>query len=215
MFTVCSSEIPPIKAASPYPADVTINHSLDVDLAWRAGAGVQMHEVYFGTEPENLLLVSTQTDTVYEPGMLAPNTVYYWRIDGFDSEGELVAEGDVWNFTTIPGVLYVEDISMGYRMKGSWYVAQATVAVDTDTGESPFGAVVKGNWYYNGSGNGTSGDVMVSVEGAVGRNGKVTLESLKVKNGGLFTFEVTDIEKEGLSYISEYNMETSDSIMVP
>ena len=142
---------------------------------------------------------------------------YYWRID--EVYGEEVIEGVVWSFTTVPGVLYVTDITMDYTVKGKWYVAQAKVTLDVDddsgTGNEIAGATVCGNWYYNANGQNTGNNVMVSVEGVVDSNGKVTIDSLHTTDGGLFKFEVTDILKEGLIYCSELNTETSDLITVP
>jgi len=205
--TIVKADGPPVNATDPYPADGTFNLAFDVILTWRTGSGVTLQNVYFGTDENNLELVATQEDTAYEPGQLAPNTTYYWQID----------DGPVWSFTTAPGALYVENISMSYRMKGSWYVAQATVTVDIDDdgqGLDIKGATVHGNWHYNASGQG-GGSVIAPAEGSVNPSGKVTVESPRVKDGGLFTFEVTDIVKEGLIYMSDLNVETSDSIQVP
>lgn len=207
MFTVVTTDGQPVNATDPYPADATINLDLDTILSWRPGSEATMQNVYFGTDIDALELVSTQEETEYNPGQLILNTTYYWRID----------DGDVWNFATVPGALYVEDILMSYRMKGSWYVAQAAVTVDIDDdgqGGDIKGATVYGNWHYNASGQG-GGSVIAEAEGVVNPSGKVTVESPRVKDGGLFTFEVTDIVKEGLVYWPDSNVETSDSIEIP
>ena len=218
IFTVVSADDEPIKATNPYPADGTINLSPEVDLNWRAGSGAESHNVYFGADEQNLALVSAlQAECSFEPGLLIPNTTYYWRID--EVCGEEVIEGIVWSFTTVPGALYVTDITMDYTVKGKWYIAQAKLTIDVDddsgTGNEIAGATVCGNWYYNANGQNTGNNVMVSVEGVVGSNGKVTLDSLHTMDGGLFKLEITDIVKEGLIYCSELNTETSDSITIP
>ena len=42
--------------------------------------------------------------TTYDPGKLAEDTAYYWRIDERDDAGRCVP-GPVWSFTTIgPGI---------------------------------------------------------------------------------------------------------------
>lgn len=218
VFTVVTSDGEPAKATNPYPADVTINLDPDVDLSWRTGSCAESHNVYFGVDEQNLALVSAgQAECSFEPGLLIPNTTYYWRID--EVCGEEVIEGTVWSFTTIPGALYVTDITMDYIVKGKWYTAQAKVTIDVDddsgTGNEIAGSTVCGNWYYNVNGQNTGNSIMVSVEGVVGSNGKVTLDSLHTMDGGLFKLEITDIVKEGLIYCSELNVETSDSITIP
>lgn len=208
--TIVTADAEPVLATNAYPADGTFNLAFDVDLSWRRGSGVVTQIVYFGTDEAALEPVATlqeEDEDKYEPGQLAPNTTYYWQID----------DGPVWSFTTAPGALYVENISMDYRMKGSWYVAQATVTVDIDDdgqGIDIKGAAVTGNWHYNASGQG-GGSVIAEVEGVVNPSGKVTVQSPRLKDEGLFTFEVTDVVKEGLIYMPDLNIETSDSIQVP
>jgi hypothetical protein len=207
MFTVVTADGPPVNAADPYPADATKNLGLDTVLSWRAGSEATTQNVYFGTDNNFEFPVSTQTDTVYDPGQLMLNTTYYWRID----------DGDVWSFTTVQGALYVKNISMSYSTKGSWYVAQAALTVDADDdgqGVDIKGATVLGNWHYNASGQGAGG-IIAEAEGVINPSGKVTIESPRAKDGGLFTFEVTDILKENLIYQPDLNVETSDSIEIP
>jgi alkaline phosphatase len=215
MFTVVTVVGEPAQATNPYPADGVINLDLKMDLTWRAGSGAESHNVYFGTDV--LELVSSQTETVYETGSLIPNTTYYWRIDEVCPEE--VVEGELWSFTTLPGALYVSDISMDYSQEDEWYAAQATVTIDIDLdnrlGTTIRDATVCGSWYYNDNGNSAGNKIMMPVEGIVGPNGKVTLESPHTTVGGVFKFEVTDIVKIGLVYCPEFNIETSDSITVP
>jgi alkaline phosphatase len=215
MFTVVTAVAEPAQATNPYPAEGVINLDIETDLTWRAGIDAVSHNVYFGTDV--LQLVSTQTETVYEPGFLIPNTTYYWRIDEVCPDE--VIEGDMWSFTTLPGALYVSDISMDYSEQDEWYAAQATVTIDIDLdsrlGTTIRDAMVCGNWYYNDNGNSAGNKIMMPVEGIVGPSGKVTLESPNTTAGGVFKFEVTDIVKTDLVYCPEFDIETSDSIMVP
>ena len=41
----------------------------------------------------------TADTNTFEPGTMAAGTEYYWRVDGIDSEGNIVG-GPVWKFTT-------------------------------------------------------------------------------------------------------------------
>jgi len=64
--------------------------------------------VCFGTDPDNLVKIITQTnDLLIAQAVLQSlvglgdySTVYYWRVDTIWPESELSAEGDVWSFDT-------------------------------------------------------------------------------------------------------------------
>jgi hypothetical protein len=92
-FTTASS-----KAITPVPANNATNTSLNPTLSWTAGAGIVSHDVYFGTASPGTF-VGNQTGTSYNPGMLAANKTYYWRIDEKDGANNTIT-GDVWSFTT-------------------------------------------------------------------------------------------------------------------
>lgn len=70
------------------------------------------YDVYFGTDPDHLLPVSTdQAGTTWWPQFilkLGPVT-YYWRVDSHD--GDDVLTGPVWSFSTGPGDPIDGDIS--------------------------------------------------------------------------------------------------------
>jgi hypothetical protein len=97
----------PLTAYSPIPSDGAKWVATDADLSWTAGATGIKHDVYFGTDQTAVangtagtLKSSQQTPKTYEPGTLALDTTYYWRIDEFDS-GVAKYPGTVWSFTTI------------------------------------------------------------------------------------------------------------------
>jgi len=91
-------------AQNPNPADGAKWVDIESDLSWSAGATGIKHDVYFGTDVANgtggTLKSSQQTTKTYEPGALAQDTTYYWRIDEYDSGGTKYP-GKVWSFTTI------------------------------------------------------------------------------------------------------------------
>ncbi|MGB2863036.1 MAG: PA14 domain-containing protein, partial [Sedimentisphaerales bacterium] len=96
----------PTTAHSPVPADSARWVGTDTNLSWGAGQGVFFHRVYFGDNQTDVANGTGDTDkgqqgnTTYNPGLLAEDTTYYWRID--ESDGVTVNEGDVWRFRTIP-----------------------------------------------------------------------------------------------------------------
>jgi hypothetical protein len=85
----------------------------------------------------------------------------------------------------------------------------ATVTIVDQSGSPVEGATVSGHW---------SGATSDSDTGGTGANGKVSLESDKVKNapsGTTFTFTVDNVVLAGWTYDSSANIETSDSITAP
>ena len=91
---------PPEKAINPYPSNGATNLGWAVNPSWENGGGATSYKVYFGTNqsPDDGEYKGEQTSTLYEPGTLAGNTTYYWRIDAVNSSG--TTTGDVWHFTT-------------------------------------------------------------------------------------------------------------------
>lgn len=102
--------------------------------------------------------------------------------------------------------IFVNDIAMSYSSKGPNYTGVANVHVKDANGLNVSGASVSGTW---------SGSVSGSSTGTTGTDGIVSLSSPSNKNGGTFTFTVTDVSADGTSYDSGLNVETSDSITAP
>jgi hypothetical protein len=84
-------------ATSPSPPHQSIEVSLDADLSWTAGAGATSHDVYFGTSNPPPFQIH-QVATVYDPGTMMEETIYYWRIDEVNTTG--TTSGPLWQFTT-------------------------------------------------------------------------------------------------------------------
>ena len=101
-------------ASSPEPADGALFEATWANLAWRSGGLTVTHDVYFGTNPDDVndgaegtFVGNTVSDfqIVGFPGFpvaegLAPGTTYYWRVDEVnDSEPNSPWKGNVWGFT--------------------------------------------------------------------------------------------------------------------
>lgn len=98
----------PGKATSPFPFNGDFCFDPNVVLMWVAGAFTDSHDVYLGTDfndvnnagissPE---FKGNQTTANYGPCELEANTTYFWRIDEKNAYG--TTKGDVWNFTVPP-----------------------------------------------------------------------------------------------------------------
>jgi outer membrane protein assembly factor BamB len=98
-FTTTSTAPLPGQASNPDPAAGATGVSTTKTLGWTAGSNVTSHDVYFGTTSPGTYM-GNQTGTTYNPGTLAPNTTYYWRID--EKNSSWTVAGNVWSFTTGP-----------------------------------------------------------------------------------------------------------------
>jgi hypothetical protein len=98
------------KASNPDPADGKTAVALDTVLSWTPGLHASLHDVYFGTDYNDVndadttdawLYKGEQLDSVWDPCGLAYSVTYYWRIDEKSPFGTV--KGDVWDFTTDDG----------------------------------------------------------------------------------------------------------------
>jgi len=90
----------PSKAINPNPSNGSTDIFISTDVSWANGGGATSYDVYFGTDPapDSGEFKGNQMSTTYDPGRLAPETTYYWRIDAKNEFGP--STGDVWSFTT-------------------------------------------------------------------------------------------------------------------
>jgi len=80
-----------------------------VTLTWLPGQNAWTHDVYFGMDQAAVAQGTggtskgNQLTLAFDPGILAEDTTYYWRVDEVLADGTKVA-GKVWSFTTLaPG----------------------------------------------------------------------------------------------------------------
>lgn len=107
------SEMPRPKASNPNPADGATGVSLNVVLTWTAALDAIAHDVYLGTTFDQVaassrdnpaaLVSMGQHTTTFDPGTLAREAFYYWRVDEIHSHND-VTKGDVWMFKTTSGM---------------------------------------------------------------------------------------------------------------
>jgi hypothetical protein len=101
----------PVKAGSPIPSNGSTGASLTPILKWLAGDYAASHEIYFGTDADAVANATTASpefkvtkalgDESYDPGKLAWNTTYYWRVDEVnDLHPDSPWVGSLWSFTT-------------------------------------------------------------------------------------------------------------------
>ena len=103
----------------PVPTDEAKYVQLNSGLSFAAGSYATSHDIYFGTDYDQVAGDGTSGDTfqgnqsglTFNPGTLEVETTYYWRVD--ELNGGNVVTGDVWSFTTT-------DIEPDPSLVGRW-----------------------------------------------------------------------------------------------
>ncbi|MBN1295446.1 hypothetical protein JXA80_01615, partial [bacterium] len=73
------------------------------DLSWDGGdpdpGDAVVYDVYFGTDPDPVLVAQNLTATTYDPGTMEEGRAYYWNIVARDSHSAEMS-GPIWDFVT-------------------------------------------------------------------------------------------------------------------
>jgi len=101
----------PVKATTPSPANNASDAQMTAILTWSPGDSATSHEIYFGADAnavKNATKASPEYkgpkalgEENYDPGKLAWDSTYYWRVDQVDSaspDGRWT--GNLWSFKT-------------------------------------------------------------------------------------------------------------------
>jgi hypothetical protein len=113
---------PRLNAYLPDPTNGQIEVLRDAGLSWKAGAKAAAHNVYLGTEPNDVneatvddprdVLVSAgQAETTYQPAdLLDYGVTYYWRVDEVnDLDPNSPWKGDLWSFEVLNFPVVIDD----------------------------------------------------------------------------------------------------------
>ena len=185
----------------PNPADGAVGVNPSVVLSWDAGAVAASHEVYFGTDADsvkNATMTSPEYkgpkalgEESYDPGKLALDTMYYWRIEEVNGiNPDSPWPGNVWSFTTSD--FFVIDDFEGY-----------------DAGENQI-------WFFwhDGLGYGTPGTADYyagnGTGAAVGDENTLSYTEETIVHGGSQSMPIAyDNNKQGYSKYSEVELTLS------
>ncbi|MBA4387012.1 MAG: hypothetical protein C0404_03465 [Verrucomicrobia bacterium] len=96
------------KAANVAPTNNEAGVAGNAVLGW--AGHTTSYNVYLGTASNGMALKTNTTAATYNPGLLAANTNYYWRIDCKNSMG--IRTGDLWRFTTERANLAITNLSL-------------------------------------------------------------------------------------------------------
>jgi len=110
---------PPLWAIAVSPANGAVDVSQTPTLQWTAGDQALEHDIYFGTDYDDVANADITTPDVYRGRQVLDQTTYtvpetpldlsrtyYWRID--EVNGADAWKGNIWSFTTA-GFLIVDD----------------------------------------------------------------------------------------------------------
>ena len=189
---------PPIKANRPNPYNGATGTKMTPILRWTAGDYVASHEVYFGTDANTVANATAASpeykgskilgDESYDPGKLAWNTTYYWRVDEVnDVNPESPWIGSLWSFMT--GDFIVLDDFEDYdthenQIWYSWHDGLGYGSVGTEP-------------YYAGNGTGAT----------VGDENTASYTEETIVHGGRHSMPVGyDNDKQGFAKYSEVEM---------
>ena len=188
--------------SGPNPADGAVDVKPSVVLKWDAGAVADSHEVYFGSDADVVKNATTASpeykgtkalgEESYDPGKLAINTTYYWRIDEVNAVNpDSPWPGNVWSFTT--GYFFVIDDFEDYNAGDNqiWY------AWHDGLGYGAFGTPD----FFGGNGTGA----------AVGDETTASYTEETIVNGGSQSMPISyDNNKQGSSKYSQVEYTLTD-----
>ncbi|MGF3555019.1 MAG: hypothetical protein ACQXXF_07130, partial [Thermoplasmatota archaeon] len=99
-FTTKANDPPNIWGRN--PANQSKNVEINTILTWQGNdpdGDVITYDVYFGTTNPPLKVVTNQSETFFNPGIMSFNTTYYWKLVAWDDKGAFKEE-PVWWFKT-------------------------------------------------------------------------------------------------------------------
>ncbi len=104
LFTGEKPNDPPNEPSNPYPGDGATEIDIEADISWTCSdpdGDDLTYDVYFEANDPNpdVLVSNDQTETTYDPGIMMPETTYYWQIIAKDENGASVPSS-IWHFTT-------------------------------------------------------------------------------------------------------------------
>jgi len=124
----------PGAVSAPQPADGATGVSMTTSLSWTAATNATSHQVYLGTDKETVRNAdagspeyqgsATLGSESLDPGKLAWDTMYYWRVDAVTNAGPV--KGPIWSFTTADFVIvddfesYTDDDLAGQAIWQIW-----------------------------------------------------------------------------------------------
>ena len=197
------SPFEPLKAYGAKPANRATGVTQTPILEWKPGLQAASHEVYFGTDEQavaNATKASPQYkgskalgSESYDPGKLAWQTTYYWRVDEINNTNPASPwVGSVWSFTTADFLIIDDFESYDAGDKQIWYSWHDGLG---------YGAPGTPNYF---AGNGTGA--------AVGNENTPSFTEETIVHGGRQSMPVAyDNNKQGMAKYSEVELKLANA----
>ncbi|MEN6335181.1 MAG: LamG-like jellyroll fold domain-containing protein, partial [Phycisphaerales bacterium] len=116
----------PLAAREHVPADSGVDVLPDATLSWRAGRQAVSHQVFLGTDANNLSLVATVDEPRYASDLNLSET-YFWKVVEVNAaEAAPEWESDVWSFSTVTALVvdgfesYTDDMDAEEAIFQTW-----------------------------------------------------------------------------------------------
>jgi hypothetical protein len=183
----------PGAVGSPLPVNGATDIKLVTTLSWTPSDNAASHEVYFGEDKDAIRNADKGSpeykgskalgDESYDPGKLAWQADYYWRIDEIDSLGNTL-KGPLWSFTTADFISIDDFEPYNTGENQIWYAWHDGLGYGTETNPP----------YFAGNGTGS----------AVGDETSPSYCEERIVHGGRKSMPVAyDNNKQGYAYYSE------------
>jgi hypothetical protein len=124
----------PGAVGNPQPSNNAPEVGMNATLSWTSADSAASHELYIGTSKETVRTADTGSPEYkgsqalgaesYDPGLLEPDTTYYWRVDEVYAGNTI--QGPVWSFSTGAFLLvedfesYTDDDTAGQAIWQTW-----------------------------------------------------------------------------------------------
>jgi parallel beta-helix repeat protein len=93
---------PPVAPNTPYPSNNSTGIPIIDDLSWTSSdlnGDTLTYDMYFGLSTPPPKVASNQTDSSYDPGTMAYNATYYWKVIAWDPYASSNSS-PLWHFNT-------------------------------------------------------------------------------------------------------------------
>jgi fibronectin type 3 domain-containing protein len=193
---------------------VTTISSSQLDLSWTSNTEPDLdhYNIYRSTTSGSGNLIAQTTTNAYSDIGLQASTTYYYTVSAVDSsgnEGLLSTEVSGKTSESTGNLMHIQNIDFSKEIKGKSGNANLYIAIEIL--DSSNAAVEGANVFLTLSGN---DGTLIYANGITSSDGKVIFKFNQAKVGTTYTATVTDVVKDGWTYDSNSNVETSDSITV-
>ena len=136
-----------LQASLPLPANNGKEVPRDAVLSWTEGDTGAKHNVYFGTnfddvnqaslsDKRSVLLSENQSGLSFDPpGLLDYDQTYFWRIDEVEADNTTIHKGNVWSFRVVNFIVvddfedYDDTAKIIYNIWGDYFVNNSGMTV--------------------------------------------------------------------------------------